>query len=172
MTNFENNYKQMLDAIKLCIELNLQLPALTLIYSMIDIFAYRCYGNIEVQARFIKWIKEYMYKEKNLNIEPIDLYSARCAILHTLTPNSKLIKDNKANVIVYAWGDADLKTLEEGNKNIDNNLKAIHINDLYESLRLGILRFEKSDMKFARKDEDYAYLSQEALETYNQIILE
>ena len=45
MTEFENNYKQMLGAIKLCIELKLQFPALTLIYSMIDIFAYRCYGD-------------------------------------------------------------------------------------------------------------------------------
>lgn len=163
MSNFENNYKQMLGAIKLCIELKLQFPVLTLIYSMIDIFAYRCYGNIKVETRFIKWIEEYMYKEKNLNIEPIDLYSARCAILHTLTPNSKLIKNNKANVIVYAWGHADLKTLEECTKNIDNNLKAIHINDLYESLRLGILRFEKSDMKLARKDEDYAYIYRKKL---------
>lgn len=163
MTNFENNYKQMLGGIRLCIELKLQFPALTLIYSMIDIFAYRCYGDIGVKTRFIKWIEEYMYKEKNLNIEPIDLYSARCAILHTLTPKSQLIKDNKANVIVYAWGDADLQTIEECTKNIDNNLKAIHINDLYESLRLGILRFEKSDMKLARKDEDYAYIYRKKL---------
>jgi len=170
MTDFQTNYKEMLCGIDLCIKEKLQFPALTLIYSLIDIFAYRCYENKSVKERFTKWISEYMDKDKALNIEPIDLYSARCAILHTLTPSSVLTKENKASEIGYAWGKGDLKTFEEMNKNIDVNLPIIHINELYESLKTGILRFESSDIKSSKEVEDYSYISHETLTRYNEVI--
>lgn len=170
MTNFEKTYIQMIYGIELCIKNNLQFPTLTLIYSVIDTFAYITYGDGKVGNNFKKWINEYMYQEKKLNITPNDLYSARNAIIHTLTPYSRDTKKKSASVLGYAWGNANL---EIGEKSIKiskyENFKIIHINDLYESLKLGIDKFINSELDEeikARMSEHYANLSSEDLENY------
>lgn len=172
MNNFNETYRQMFSGIELCIKQKLQFPTLTLIYSTIDTLAYIAYGDgyKEIGKNFKKWINEYMYQEKQLNVTPMDLYSARNAIVHTLTPHSRDTKNKKASVIIYAWGNANFAT---GEKSIEMSnceyLKVIHINDLYESLYLGFLKFINSDLDKEvkeRMNEHYTNVSQEMLENY------
>ena len=173
MTNFERNIQQMFEGIDLCLEKNLQFPTLSLIYTIIDNLAYITYGDISVEKRYKKWITEYMLKEKKLNVTPMDLYSARCAILHTLTPNSKKSNDKQAFVLAYAWGNKNVSILEKSISNSNENLKALHINDLYDSLKSGTKKFFKSDI-FKKEDclkrinEHYGEISEEALIHYNK----
>ncbi|WP_373003854.1 hypothetical protein [Sulfurimonas sp.] len=173
MDNFEKDYIQMFDGIDLCLAQNLQFPTLTLIYSAIDSLAWIAYGD--KKNSFTSWVDEYMYKEKKLVVTSLDLYSARCSIIHRLTPDSRLINEKKASTIAYAWGNADIELLEQSIIYSDyKDLKAIHINDLYESLRLGTLRFKNSD-KLKNKDcvkrinEHYGNLSRKDLEKFNNL---
>jgi len=53
ITFFKNCF-QYFQGIEVCIEKKLVLPALTLTYSGIDIFAWVAFGNIGVKKRFTK----------------------------------------------------------------------------------------------------------------------
>ncbi len=172
MTNFEENIQQMFKGIELCLKEKLQFPTLSLIYTVIDNLAYIAYGDIGVEKRYKKWITEYMFKEKNLNVTPMDLYSARCAILHTLTPNSKKTNEKKASVIAYSWGNYDVNILDKSISYSNKELKALHINDLYDSLRKGTIKFLNSEILkekecLKRMDEHYGKISKEILIDYN-----
>ncbi|KLD96025.1 hypothetical protein [Aliarcobacter butzleri] len=172
MTNFEKDIQQMFKGIELCLKEKLQFPTLSLIYTIIDNLAYIAYGDIGVEKRYKKWITEYMFKEKNLNVTPMDLYSARCAILHTLTPNSKKTNEKKAFVITYAWGNYDVNILEKSISYSNQKFKALHINDLYDSLVKGTIKFFNSDILkekecLKRMDEHYGKISKEILIKYN-----
>ena len=136
------NYYQALRGIELCIENKLILPSLSLIYSGIDIFSWVAYGEIGVKKRFTKWVEEHMYKEKKLKPRPIDLYAARCAILHTLTPDSDLSKSKSALTINYAWGKANVKELDKSIEILGSGqTTTVHLDALFESFKLGVLHF-------------------------------
>ena len=140
--DFYKNYKQNMDGISLCISSGLIFPALTLIYSSIDIVSWMAFGNIQVEKRFIKWIDQWMYKNRTLDASSIDLYGARCSILHTLTPDSSLSKKGKANIVVYAWGKANIEDLKEvALKAGIENQSFVHLNDLFEIYKEGIDNF-------------------------------
>lgn len=176
MNNFEKNHMQMFIGIDLCLKQNLQFPTLSLIYSLIDSFSWITYGDIPVETRYIKWIEEYMFKEKKLNVNAIDLYSARCAIIHTLTPNSNKSNNKKTSIIAYAWGNKDIEILEKSIANSNKDLKALHINDLYDCLVLGTTKFLASDILkdencIKRINEHYRDISQENLEKYNNLFI-
>jgi hypothetical protein len=94
-------------AIRVCLEHNFRMPALALIYCGIDVFANlsRPAENAEVtQADFVSWAKRYMECEKSLGVSGLDLYAARCGILHTYTMDSRLSTKGRAKRIMYAWG--------------------------------------------------------------------
>jgi hypothetical protein len=110
---FYKTFTDQCKAIDLCIEGNFVLPSLCLIYSGIDAAAWVAYGDIPVNKRFARFVSDFMYKEKPLDPKPIDLYAARCGILHTMTPDSQLSATNKAVPISYAWGTADLGELKK-----------------------------------------------------------
>ena len=71
--DFYQNYQQNIDGISLCISSSLIFPALTLIYSSIDIVAWMAFGDIQVETRFIKWIDQWMYKNRKLDASSTDL---------------------------------------------------------------------------------------------------
>lgn len=132
----------MFNAIDLCIKNKLVVPSLCLIYSGIDAIAWVAYGDMKVGNRFVKFVEEHMYKEMPLSLKPIDLYAARCAVLHTMTPDSDLSDSKKATPVYYAWGKA---SVEELNKSINairpGELCAIHLEDLSKSFRFGVGHF-------------------------------
>lgn len=170
MDNFFKTYTDTFCAIELCVENRLILPALTILYASIDSLAWIAYGDIASKKRFIKWVDEYMCSNKKLEAEAIDLYSARCAILHTLTPHSDLSNNKKAKVVAYAWGNASANT---GNKvtNIAENEQQtvfVHINDLFNALKLGALKFINSatfDNECKERAENlFGHLSRGALD--------
>jgi len=140
--NFARSFLQMFNAIDLCIKNNLVIPSLCLIYSGIDAIAWVAYGNMKVGKRFEKFVEEHMYKEMPLSPKPIDLYAARCAVLHTMTPDSQLSDSKKAAPVVYAWGKAKIEELDKSINAIrPGELCAVHIADLSKSFRAGVGHF-------------------------------
>jgi hypothetical protein len=127
-----------------CIEKKLSSPALILIYSGIDTVGWLDSSeNYATKTSFMRWVDAYLLKAKPLQCTSLELYAARCGLLHTFTPDSQLSSVGKARRIYYAWGTASVQDLQ---RTIDLTNKigeyvAVHVNDLYEAWRQGVLQF-------------------------------
>ena len=136
--------------IEICIQTNLQLPALILIYTGIDAVAWLAAEDEKsnVRARFQDWVDTWLFTAKRLPCSSVDLYGARCAILHTLTLDSDLSRDGKARQIVYSYGDYSQKNFQEYLDKLDaSQFVPLAINDLYEAFKLGLANFLESATK-------------------------
>jgi hypothetical protein len=148
--NFYRNYYQVVAGIESCLEQKLQMPALILLYTLMDTFAWVVFGGTEksTRVRFERWVKVWLLPQGQFSCSPSDLYAARCAILHTLTSEAALTKTGEAREVIYSWGTASPAKLQAS---IDvlgrENYVAVHINDLFRATREAIAQaLEKSDV--------------------------
>lgn len=173
---FIKTFKDQCEAIDLCVKQNYVLPSLCLIYCGIDAAAWVAFGDISVKKRFCDFVSTYMYKEKELAPEPIDLYAARCAVLHTMTPDSGLSYKNQAVPLNYAWGTASLEELKKSTEEIrPGEMSYVHLSDLAQSFKLGLARFAENDANKQdckdRMKKYYAGLSKEIISEFNKLNL-
>ncbi|MGH9533463.1 MAG: hypothetical protein ACRD2E_01240 [Terriglobales bacterium] len=99
--------EQSAKAIELCLRANLVLPALTLLYSAIDVVGFLD-GQEQYAERgsFIAWTEKYVADFlKRKGIKGIDLYSARCGVLHTGQAPSALVDKGAARELWYEFND-------------------------------------------------------------------
>lgn len=104
--SFIINVQNKLQAIEMCISAQLRIPALVLIYAGMDFAGSVCrpaWKEDQGSGDFIAWVEGDMQCQK-LGVRGIDLWGARCGLLHGLTHNSKLYRQGRANRIVYSWG--------------------------------------------------------------------
>lgn len=133
--------------VEACLERKLITPGLVLLYSAIDITSWLGSDepNAPVRERFVAWVEQYLLRGKALKCTALELYSARCGLVHTLTAESTLVVEGKARRIVYAWGSAkseDLQRLIEMMKRGGDDV-AVQFEELYEAWKLGVLAFTK-----------------------------
>jgi hypothetical protein len=140
-------WNQMALGVELLMEKNLVVPALTLIYSMIDSMAWvaRPPDHPDVTgADFIAWVEQYMLPSPGIKCTAGELYAARCAVLHSLSTESSHVRSGKARAILYTWGTADRTKLERGITLTRKNAVALHMGDLVFALSEGSRRFWKA----------------------------
>src|SRR5688500_6968026 len=108
------NLKTIADGISACCEKRLYLPALILVYSGIEITAALDNEDptIGTQEIFRNWVKKYLLPVRMLYCNDADLYGARCGLIHTLTPYSKMSSSGRARTIAYAWGDGSAEMMQ------------------------------------------------------------
>jgi len=109
------NVTRHLGAISLCLTNHYRMPALALIYCGVDIFA--ALGRPQTQQHttrrdFLRWCDRYLLPGSELSCSAIDLYAARCAVLHTYTSKSTMSREGLAREIVYAWGNKSGEELQ------------------------------------------------------------
>ena len=125
-------------ALKLLYDNNLHMPFLMILYTTIDIFGYIS-GN-----DFDGFVNKYM-SEKLEDVTAVDLWGARCGILHSNSPESRHSKKGKARQILYCWGRGDLylakKIIEKSGK--EDRYVAVKIEELYRSLVYAINKYIK-----------------------------
>ncbi len=147
-----------------CLEKRLTQPALILIYSGIDTAGWLDSPERDAtRASFVKWIDGYLLKAKPLTCTALDLYAARCGLLHTFSPDSRLSYQAEARRIYYAWGTADVEKLQRTIELTNNTTKyvAVHVTELYEGWCLGLLAFtDDLEKDPARKARVHAKASQ------------
>src|SRR5687767_5983274 len=111
-THMERHASELLKAIDLCFGAGLIVPALLLIYSGIDAMGW-LWKSDEYDSpgeSFQAWVKTYALKTSSLEGESadqlaLDLWAARCALLHAQTAESKLTRQSKAREIHYRGAD-------------------------------------------------------------------
>ncbi len=144
----EKNLNFIIKSIELCLTTKLQISSLVLLYSGIDIMGWLnrpVSKHHKSKEDFIRWIDDYLLPSPNIKCEAIDIYAARCAIIHSYSFSSKLSKKGEAKEICYAWGKANVELLQN---DLDRRYKkpaiAIHINDLLEAFKKGIEKYKLS----------------------------
>jgi len=90
--------------IDLTIEHNCLSSAVALILSGIDAMAYLAMpeNQEDVTRRdFVEWAEKYIHFPEHEQLTGLDLYGARCAILHSFGAQSKLSKEGKCRLILW-----------------------------------------------------------------------
>src|SRR5207247_2169862 len=96
-----------LNAIALCLENRLAIPALMMIYAGIDGMAFVSLAEDrpDVHARdFKEWTNAYLLPDSNLPCSAEDLYAARCGLVHSQQVDSRLAREGKARHLWYLIG--------------------------------------------------------------------
>lgn len=141
MENLFKNYYQLIQATEECINNHMIVPSLILIYSAIDSASWIASDNPNegVGSRFKKWVDTWMLNAGEIKCTSEEIYAARCGILHTLTPTSKLSQDKGVRQIAYAWGKAKNEELEESISalSMDDDIVSVHLEDLFLAFRRG-----------------------------------
>jgi hypothetical protein len=142
----EMHFDELEAAIQLTLNAKKHLPTLILIYSSIDILAWlnRPVTHPDVvTSDFISWVDKYLLPRSNLNCSSLDLYAARCGIVHSYSAESKLSREGKVKQIWYAWGKADAKRLENRiqHTNLDKIAVAVKVEELFNALKSGFASF-------------------------------
>jgi hypothetical protein len=150
--------KQMTRAVELCLEADLWEPALILMLSFIDACAWlaRPKNHADVKDKdFVSWVETYLLPESKLECTAEELYGARCGLLHSLTGESRLHRQEKIRKIFWsrATGD-DVYTLLQLRMNEKFLPVGVGVDHLFWALGKGLKRFGEA----VNRDEDFAHL--------------
>jgi len=169
---FYDFIKEFIIAAETCFNKDLRTPTLVILYTGIDIM-----GSLivdEAKAKFDQeqlkkktgesfgvrhsytlWVEKYLKPKERLNSKcnSIDIYGARCGLLHELRLESDLSIKNKAQVIQYAWGNAKVENLEKAIVETKEAAIAIHANDFINAFKEGVTDFI-DDLKKDKKRLD------------------
>ena len=149
---YESNIHELVKAIDACFKGKESLSGLILLYSLIDIMAWLSRDQHDADSTksdFIRWVEEFLLPGSSLACTAEELYSARCAIIHSYAPEwgSSMGRQSEAKKISYIWGKAPKET-QEGRAKSSSEKKdeiiVLHLDDLVNALKIAIQRFNDS----------------------------
>jgi len=136
---------ELITAIRLLVDSHHAAPALILAYSTMDAMAWlnRPASHDDVtRSDFVDWVDKYLLPGSCLPCTSMDLYSARCALLHSYAAESRLTREGQAREVFYAWGSARAPDLQETIANEGSrNAVALQVEELVKSLSDAVERF-------------------------------
>lgn len=161
--------KKQVTALELLMKERLVMPTLMVLYSTMDIMSFVWAGDqVKAGERFMNFVGKYIIKHLP-ELTEYDLWGARCAILHTATPESTASRKGNARIIFYSWGAANIEVNKEIIKRSGSPEKyvATSIEDLIRGFAAGVEEFcgdMEKDPEFQkvcmdRVKEFYAYVA-------------
>jgi hypothetical protein len=132
--------EQMRRGIDLCLNEALVVPALALLYAGIDVLGFLgSTGPRATRQTFIRWADKYMAEFLDTRgIGGLDLYSARCGLLHTGQAPSDMVDSGNARELWYRFhGDAHVNLMTD----TLHPAVLIDVEELIEAFDRGISRF-------------------------------
>lgn len=141
MQSFYNHMNDLIESIEDCARKCRILPCLTLLYSGIDVMAsLDSEPGKHNRTSFVSWVDTYLLKNRSIGCTPLDLYAARCGVVHTFTADSSLYREGKAKKIAYAWG---LGSVDDLRRTMDalgaqHDWRCVHTRDLIDAFRNGV----------------------------------
>ena len=141
MEGFYQTYYEIIQSIETSIDQRKIITSLVLLYSAIDSFSNisNC-SDKNGREVFKDWVDRWMLNNNNLKCSSIDLYAARCGILHGFISESDFSKKTKAKRICYAWGNSDLQKLKNQIEKTDahNECIALRLEDLFIAFKMEV----------------------------------
>ena len=137
---------EMLGAIDHCMHRRQMIASLILIYSTIDSLAWLNIPDLTTatsERSFCEWLELYLLPcTVSLGCNAIDLYGARCGLLHTRSSISSKSRQGKAKQIMYAWGSRSPDQLQSIlDLHPTETALAVHVTELFEGLVKAFGRF-------------------------------
>lgn len=89
-----------------CVEAKCVMSALILLYSAIDAMAALTRGLADAESDgrdFQQWVRSYFLPQLAVPLSVEDLWGARCGVVHTYSPHSRLSHAHRARLLVYCW---------------------------------------------------------------------
>ena len=143
----QRDVEDLVEAVRLCIRSRLILPAFTLLYVGIDVAGWLAAEGPDepVKKRFTQWVDRYLLPHKALKARAIDIYGARCGLLHTFTANSDLSAKGEARRLINVWGTAKAEDYDQmaDAVGVADTHVAVHVEDLLEGFQAGVAAFFK-----------------------------
>ena len=90
------------------------------------------------QASFVRWVDRYLLSDGSISCAALDIYAARCGVVHAFSADSKLHRDGRANRICYAWGIAKAEDLKRASAALGYQDLSLHIDDLVIAFRRAV----------------------------------
>ncbi|SEH53997.1 hypothetical protein SAMN05216535_0386 [Stutzerimonas xanthomarina] len=135
---------------------------LVLLYSSIDSMGLLDARPTQTSASgesFKNWVKKCLLTYPGLEYNEVDLWAARCAVLHTFTSESDLSKGGRAREVQHYSGPKDspmAKAFVAATKTIDNGKHVhAHIEDTYLAFLEALKVFPKDLLNNSGKDPAY-----------------
>ena len=128
-----------------------------LLYLTIEIASWHAGDDPSSRKRFTDWVSKYVLSGSSLKCTAIDLYAARCGLVHAYSPVSDLAVAGKARPLGYAYKPRRVEDLEElVSKSAKLNYQTtgqaddplafipVQFEQLFDSVRSGITMFFES----------------------------
>lgn len=137
------NLTVVLETIEDCVEKRRLLPALILLYSAIDFVASLEQGPGEgTKAAFVRWVDAHMLRALSLPCTALELYAARCGVVHSFAAESDLSRKGRVRRIFYAWGTARAEDLQKAADILNTTGSvSVHMDDVIMSFRKGLASY-------------------------------
>ena len=105
---------QFIQASSLCLNQGLPIPAFVLLFSMIDVAAgmHAGFRTKKSKDRFLAWSAQYVLASSDICCSAMDLYGARCGLVHSASPDSTVYRRGEAKQIWYAFHAKEAKDLK------------------------------------------------------------
>jgi hypothetical protein len=101
-----NGERGIMRGIDACIHAQCLVSAVALIYSAIDNLAALTRPPNQPDTNreiFVNWVSKYLEPERTLKCSAMDLYGARCGVLHNYSPYSQKLREGQAKALIYKW---------------------------------------------------------------------
>lgn len=121
-------------------------PALVLLYSALDILGslIRPKTNADSSSKdFQMWVNRYLLRDPLLPATSVDLWGARCGILHTNSPNSPKSRRGRSKSIHYVIGDKDFAAFAQQTLPTDSPSVIVDVDILFAAFTDGIAAFAR-----------------------------
>lgn len=151
----KSTFTKMFEAAELCRERALDIPMLVLLYTAMDTLAWALYGDKTqgVRERFTALCDSHILPGSSIQCAALELYAARCSVLHTLGWESDLSKSGKARSVFYSFGTDD-PTLAQAALELTNPGKFVSLRP--DELLVAVKGAVETIAKLASKDEELA----------------
>ena len=135
---------EIVQASNLCLNSKFPSAALSLMYIALDTAAsldHRLRKETS-RFRFVKWVERYILCSGDLPCSALDLYGARCGLLHTYSPRSRLSSKGHVAEIWYTFHDHEADILREAvHARGLKQVVVLSLNSLTTALANGITAF-------------------------------
>lgn len=131
----------MLPGIAFVVEARCMVSAVTLMFAAVDALAAlrRPIGQQDTtRMDFIAWVDRYLNPQRTLDCTAVDLYAARCGVLHTYSAESRLERQGEARRVIYQWRGGPAA---DAMHPMPPNALVISVEQLHEVLIAGVQEF-------------------------------
>lgn len=139
MGKLDASLEEILDGIDACNNARLINSTLILIYSGIDAIAsLEKLPGEKPRDPFLRWVNAYLLPSKPLACTALELYGARCGLVHDMSADSDLSRKGSVRPVVYSFGGASPTVSQDASDVLNRGYIAMDLTDLIEALRIGI----------------------------------